>query len=71
MMMMVLCPKAGSLFFTPPGDEMSEMVSHCLPHRRLWVSNLIKVATQWFEVDSNLQRSGCKSQNIPVHHRAP
>jgi len=31
--MTVLCPKAGSLAFTPPGDEMSEMVSRCLPHR--------------------------------------
>jgi len=50
--MMVLCPKAGSLAFTPPGDEMSEVVSRCLPHRQLWVSNLSKVATQWREVDS-------------------
>jgi len=33
--MMVLCPKPGSLAFTPPGDEMSEVVSHCLPHRQL------------------------------------
>ena len=41
--MMVLCPKAGSLAFTPPGDEMSEVVSRCLPHRQLWVSNLSKV----------------------------
>jgi|SRR6218665_1092080 len=31
-MMMVLCQKAGSLAFTPPGDEMSEVVSRCLPH---------------------------------------
>src|SRR6218665_1566434 len=30
-MMMILCPKAGSLAFTPPGDEMSEVVSCCLP----------------------------------------
>ena len=29
------CPKAGSLAFTPPGDEMSEVVSRCLPHRQL------------------------------------
>jgi len=27
MMMKVLCPKAGSLMFTPPGDEMSEVAS--------------------------------------------
>jgi|SRR6218665_1762779 len=53
MMMMVLCPKAGSLAFMPPRDGMSEVVSHCLPHRQLWVSNLSKVATQWLEVDSN------------------
>jgi len=26
MMMMVLRPKAGSLAFTPPGDEMSQVV---------------------------------------------
>src|SRR6218665_3545598 len=36
-MMIVRCPKAGSLAFTPPGDEMSVVVSHCLPHRQLWV----------------------------------
>ena len=29
--MMVLCLKAGSLALTPPGDEMSEVVSNCLP----------------------------------------
>jgi len=45
MMMLVLCLKAGSLAFTPPGDEMSEVVSRCLPHRQLWVINLSKVAT--------------------------
>ena len=33
-MMMVLCPKAGSLAFTQPGDEMSKVVSRCLPHRQ-------------------------------------
>jgi len=27
MMMMVLCPKAGSWAFTPPGDDMSEVVA--------------------------------------------
>jgi len=32
-MMAVLCPKAGSQAFTPPGDEMSEVVPRCLPHR--------------------------------------
>src|SRR6218665_3882812 len=53
LMMMVLCPKAGcSLAFTPPGDEMSEVVSRCLPHRQLWVSNLSKVHMQWLEIDS-------------------
>src|SRR6218665_1968357 len=46
MMMMVLCPKAGSLAFTPPGDEMNEVVSSCLPHRQLWVSNLTN-EIQW------------------------
>src|SRR6218665_1229135 len=55
MMMMILCLKAGSLAFTPPEDEMSEVASHCPPHRQLWVSNLSKVATQWLEVDLNLQ----------------
>jgi len=42
--MMVLCLKA--LAFTPHGDEMSEVVSRCLPHRQLCVRNLSKVATQ-------------------------
>src|SRR6218665_1523314 len=70
-MMMVLYLNAGLLAFTPPGDEMSEVVSRCLPHRQLWVSNLSNVATQWLEVDSNLRPSGCKAQNIPLHHRIP
>src|SRR6218665_3474669 len=70
-MMIVLCPKAGSLAFTPPGDEMSEVVSRCLPHRQLWVSNLSKVATQWREVDSNPRPFGCKAQNLPLHHGVP
>jgi len=30
-------------FYTTPGDEMSEVVSRCLPHRQLWVSNLYAV----------------------------
>ena len=68
---MVLCPKEGSLVFTPPADEMSEVVSHCFPHRQLWVSNLSKIATQWLEVDLNLQPYGCMAQNIPLHHHVP
>jgi len=44
-MMMVLCLKAGSLAFTPPGDEISEVVSRCLRHRQIRVSNLSKVVT--------------------------
>src|SRR5688572_7539267 len=55
----------------PPRDEMSEVVSRCLPHRQLWVSNLSMVATQWLEVVSNLRHSGYKAQNIPLHHRVP
>jgi len=31
MMMMVLCTKAGSRASTPHGDEMSEVISRCLP----------------------------------------
>src|SRR6218665_920683 len=50
---------------------MSEVVSRFLPHRQLWASNLYKVAAQWLEVDSNLRPSGCKAQNIPLHHRVP
>ena len=69
MMIMILGPNEDSLAFTPPGDEMSEVVSRRLPHRQLWVRNLSKVATQWFELDSNLQHSGYKAQNIPLHHR--
>jgi len=30
-MIVVLRPKAGSLAFTPPGDEMSEVVSRVVP----------------------------------------
>src|SRR6218665_1936463 len=55
MVMMVLCPEAGSLAFTPPGDEMSEFPH---PHRQSWMSNLAKgtrLTTQWLEVDSNMQ----------------
>jgi len=39
-MMMVLCQKAGSLAITRPGDEISEVVSSCLPNRQLhvWVT---------------------------------
>src|SRR6218665_1495484 len=70
-MMMVLCPKAGSWAFTPPGDEMSEVGSRCLPHRQLWVSNLSKVATQWREVDSNPRPFDCKAQNLPPTPRRP
>ena len=50
---------------------MSEVVSQCLPHRQLWVSNLSKAATQWLGVDSNLRPSSCKVQNLPLHHRVP
>jgi len=52
-------------------NKMNEVVSRCLPHRQLWVSNLSKVATQWLEVDSNLWPTGCKAQNILTHHRVP
>ena len=67
-MMMVLCPKAGSMVFMPPGDEMSEVASHCLPLRQLWVSNLSKVTTQWLEVDSNLRPFGLQGRE---HSSAP
>ena len=40
LVMTTFCPKASSVAFTPPEDEMSEVVSHCLPRRNLWVSNL-------------------------------
>src|SRR6218665_1279314 len=69
--MMVLCLKAGSLAFTQSMDEMSVVASHCLPHTQLWVSNLSKVAMQWLEVDSNMQPSSYKAQNISLHHRIP
>ena len=42
-------------------DEMNEVVSRCLPHRQLWVSNLCKVAMQWIEVSSDY-----KAQNSAV-----
>src|SRR6218665_2207584 len=67
-MMMVLCPKAGSLAFTPPGDEMSEVVSRCPPHRQLWVSNLSKVATWGLERESNLRPSGRQASTLPMRH---
>jgi len=65
MMIMILGPNEDSLAFTPPGDEMSEVVSRCLPHRQLWVRNLSKIAMQRLEVNSNC---GYKAQNIPLHH---
>ena len=71
MMMMSSLAKGGSIGFMPSGDDMSEVVSRCLPHRQLWVSNLSRVAMQWLEVDSNLQPSGCKAQNTPLHNRIP
>jgi len=39
---------AGSLALSCPRDEMSEVVSRCLPRRQLWVSNL-SVACGRFE----------------------
>ena len=50
LIMMVLCLRAGSLTFTPPGDEMSEVVPQCLSHRQLWVSTEQRVQgyyVQW------------------------
>src|SRR6218665_1167757 len=49
--MVILCKKAGLLNFKTPGDETSEVVSRCLPHRQFKVSNLFKVATQWLKID--------------------
>src|SRR6218665_2331601 len=59
------------LMQTPPGDEMSEVVSCCFSHRHLWVSNLSCVSMQWLEVDSNLKPSSYRAENILLHHRAP
>ena len=67
--MMGLCPKAGSLAFTPPGDEMSEVASRCLPHRQLWVSNLSKVAMQWLEVDSTHDPPVARHRTYPTPPR--
>jgi len=39
----------------PPGDEMGEVDSCCLPHRQLWVLNLSSNFKQWLEVDLNLR----------------
>jgi len=64
-------PEGRFIGFYTTGDEMSEVVSHCLPHRRLRVSNLSKVATQWLELDSNLNPYGCKAQNIPLQPCVP
>src|SRR6218665_1877352 len=36
----------------------------------MMMMNLSKVATQWLEVDSNLQPSGYKAQDIPLHHQS-
>jgi len=41
MMMMVLCPKAGSLALMPNRDEMSKVVSPCLPHRQIMSEQLV------------------------------
>src|ERR1700733_4523860 len=37
------CSRRQVLWLTPPGDEMSEVVSRCLPHRQLCASNLSMV----------------------------
>jgi len=37
LVMMVLCPKAGSLAFTPPGDEMSEMFPVAFLEQGFWL----------------------------------
>ena len=38
---------------------------------QLCAKDLLKVPTRRLEVDSNLQPSGCKAPNIPLHHRNP
>src|SRR6218665_3906699 len=37
-------PAVRFIGFSPPRDEVSEVVSRSLPHRQLWVRNLSKVA---------------------------
>jgi len=58
MMMMVLCPKAGSWAFTPPWDEKSEVVSHCLPHRQLWVATCSRLLYSGLNVKEDLAAQG-------------
>src|SRR5688572_15447317 len=65
MMMMSSLPEGSSIDFY--GEEMSEVVSHCLPHRQLCISNLSRVAMQWFEPAT----PSYKAQNIPLDHRVP
>src|SRR6218665_1970467 len=65
MTMMVLCPKAGSLAFTPPGNEMSEVVSRCLPHRQL-----SKVAT-WLAARTGFEPATVRSTGIDYTNAPP
>src|SRR6218665_1748144 len=37
-------------YYATWGWDMSVVVSHCLPHRELWVTTLSKVATHWLEI---------------------
>jgi len=67
--MMVLCPKAGSLAFTSPGDEMSEVPSSQTVMGEQLVKGCYTVA--WGRLRSNLQLYGYKAQNIPLYHRVP
>lgn len=57
--------------FTPPGDEASEVVSHCLDQRQLWLSNLSKVAYALARGIFKLVTPGYKAQNLPLHHCVP
>ena len=63
-------PEGGSLAFTPPGDERSQVVSPLPSSQTIIVGDqqlgyLSKVAMQWHEVDSNRRLPGTKHTATP------
>src|SRR5688572_30314853 len=71
---MSTCYSAPSRFLlrgAPDYSADTELEFHAEAHEQLRVKDLPRVPTWRLEVDSNLQPSGCKAPNIPLHHRTP
>ena len=59
--------------FMPPGHEMIEVISNCLPHRQLWTIVQGRYAAAWGRFEPATLRLGYKAQSmsIPLHHHIP